>query len=252
MCRARLDLQYGLTLVELLVAMALTAVLMLGIVQLVSAAGSATLLQDNQAAVQDRIRYTQELLFKTASEAGFAPIPWDAGTALPALAPGTADGVSAHSDRLVLQAWSDLNCFDNRNPDLDTLGKPRFFIRESSFDLNGSSHLTRTCRYGASHGEMVTQVNRQGLVPGIESFQLLFGEDSDGDGNVDRWINAGEWTDESRIMGIRAGLLIAGPDAVRETAVRTYELLDAAPRTRRDGKLREPIEFALPIRGRVR
>ena len=98
---------------------------------------------------------------------------------------------------------------------------------------------------------MVTQVNRQGLVPGVESFQVLFGEDGDGDGNVDRWVNAGHWSDESQIMGIRAGLLMAGPDSVREPAARTYGVLDAALRTKRDGKLRELIEFALPIRGRV-
>jgi hypothetical protein len=241
--------QSGLTLLELLVASLLTAMLLLALVQLVTAAGSATLLQDNQAALQDRIRYAGSLLTNTIGQAGYAPEPWKTDSRIAAIAPGTADHIDARSDRLAVQDWSDLNCFENRNPDLDESGQPRFYLRESVFDLNSSGHLTRTCRYGPSRSELVTQVRRQGLVPGIESFQLLFGDDSDADGNVDRWVRAGEWSDRNAVLGVRTGLLAAGPDSVVEPVSASFTILDMPTRTRTDGKLRETVELTMALRG---
>ena len=238
----------GMTLLELLIAMSLTAVLLLGLVQLVTAAGSATQLQDNQASLQDRERYLANLFFAAAANAAYSPEPWNQAQARSAIAQETADGVSANGDRLVLSTWSDLNCFDNRNPVLDTEGRPRFFIRETTFELNSSDHLALTCRYGPSDSELVTQIRRQGLVPGVESFQCLFGEDSDADGNVDRWVKAGRWQGPQKVMGVRIGLLVAGDDAVSTARMKNYRVLDSTLEGRPDGKLRQVIDLTLAIR----
>lgn len=242
----------GLSLLELMVALSLTAVLLLALVQAVSAGVSTTRLQDNQAALQDRLRFTSELLSRTVSEAGFTPEPWSAGSSLPALGTGTDDGVSAHSDRLVVQGRSDRNCFDSLNPDLDADGHPRFYIRQTAFDLNGSKYLTRTCRYGPSPTGLVTQVRRQGLVAGVESFQLLFGEDSTLDGEVDRWVPAGHWLSERAVLGVRAGLLLSGDDAVAAASSRTLSILGQPHRIAPDGKLRETLDVSIALRGRQR
>lgn len=239
-----------MSLVELLVAMVLTAILLLGLVQLVIAAGSATLLQDNQAQLEDSTRQAEAQLRRAVGQAGYRPEPWNTVFDGMAVAPGTADGVSAHSDRLVVRGWSDLNCFDNRNPDMDAEGKPRFYIRESTFEMNGSAHLTRSCRYGPSDAGMISQVRRQGLVPGVESFQLLFGEDSDSDGSVDRWVRAGQWSEESHVLGIRVALLLAGPDRVMDPLEQRFEVLDAYRNRGTDGRLRNVLELSMAIRGR--
>ena len=232
--------------------MLLTAMLMLGLVQLMTAAGSATRLQDNQASMQDRARYAANLLSGAISQAGFAPEPWNTAFDRSALETGTADSFSAHSDRLVLTTWSDRNCFENVNPERDADGKPRFFIRESTFDLNTSDHLALNCRYGPSPPELVTQVRRQGVVPGVESFQCLFGEDTDADGNVDRWVQAGQWQHEHQVMGVRVALLMAGPDAVTPPVRKSYDVLGTQKLTHADGKLREVIDLTLAIRSRGR
>ena len=242
----------GLALVELLVAALLAASILLGFVKLVTAAGSATRLQDNQAALHDQARYTQGLLADAIHQAGYSPTPWNRETDLAAIAPETADGSDGRNDRLAVQSWSDLNCFDNRNPDLDSAGQPRFYLRESVFDVNGSGHLARTCRYGPSRSELVSQVRRQGLVPGVESFQLLFGDDSNGDGNVDRWVRAGDWSGEVAVTGVRVGLLLAGPDAVLEPRTESFAVLDRSIDTGYDGKLRHVTEFTAALRGQVR
>jgi type IV pilus assembly protein PilW len=242
--------QQGLTLLELLVAMFLTSILLLGLVKLVTAASAATRLQDNQALLQDQARVALRLLTPAVSQAGYSPAPWNPTYLIEAIAGGTADGVSSHGDRLVLRGWSDRNCFDNRNPETGGDGKPLFYLREQAFDLNSTGHLARSCRYGPTEASLVTQVSRQGLVPGVESFQLLFGEDSDADGNVDRWVRAGNWTDEKQLLGVRAGLLLAGLDPVTEPRSLTYQLLDTSRRPRADGKLRQAFDMTLAIRGR--
>jgi type IV pilus assembly protein PilW len=241
----------GITLIELLVALLLTAFLLLGLVQLVTAAGTAMRLQDNQAQLQDQARFAMHLLADAVGQAAYSPEPWNPDFEIEGIAAQTMDSVSANSDRLVVRSWSDLNCFDNRNPDTQS-GKPRFYIRESTFELNGSGNLARGCRYGPSLAELVTQVRRQGIVPGVESFQLLFGDDQDQDGNVDRWVRAGHWSNERRVLGVRAGLLLAGPGAVVETGTRVHDILDVRISSRADGKLRQAIELTLALRSRRR
>lgn len=241
----------GITLIELLVALLLTALLMLGLVQLVTAAGAAMRLQDNQAQLQDQARFAMHLLVDAVGQTAYSPEPWNPDFKIEGIAAQTMDSVSANSDRLVVRSWSDLNCFDNRNPDTAG-GKPRFYIRESTFELNSSGNLARSCRYGPSLAELVTQVRRQGIVPGVESFQLLFGEDQDHDRNVDRWVRAGHWSDERQVLGVRAGLLLAGPGAVVEKGTRVYEILDVPVSSGADGKLRQAVELTLALRSRRR
>lgn len=242
----------GLTLIELVVAMALTAVLVLGLVQVVSAASAASSLQRNQAQVLDRARFVIGILGRTARQAGYRPEPWSATYDPAALADGNLDDATAAGDRLALRGWSDLNCFDNRNPDHGADGRPLFYIRESVFDLNAAGNLAHTCRYGPAPTELTTQIRRQGLVPGVEAFQVLYGDDSDGDGNIDAWVRAGQWADPRRVLGLRIGLLLAGDDAVAEPAARTFDVLDDARQAPADGRLRHLFEFAVALRGRAR
>jgi prepilin-type N-terminal cleavage/methylation domain-containing protein len=241
----------GLTLIELLIAVALTAVLVLGLVQVVSAAAAASSLQRNQAQVLDRARFVIGVLGRTARQAGYRPEPWSVTYDAAALADGNLDGATAAGDRLALRGWSDLNCFDNRNPDRDADGRPRFYIRESLFDLNSLGNLAHTCRYGPAPTELTTQIRREGMVPGVEAFQILYGEDGDGDGNVDAWVRAGQWADPQRVLGLRIGLLLAGDDAVADPAEQAFDVLDDARQAPADGKLRRLFEFAVALRGRT-
>jgi type IV pilus assembly protein PilW len=242
----------GMTLVELLVASALAALLILGLVTVVSATSAASLLQRNQAEVHDNARYGLDLMARSVRQAGFNPRPWDDAYSSEALTAETADGGPGASDRLGVRAWSDRNCFDNRNPDLDPEGEPLFYIRESVFDLTGDKNLAHRCRYGPSPAEMTTQIARQGLVRGIESFQVLYGEDADGDGNIERWVAAREWGDPAHVLGLRIGLLAASKDHPAEPAAREYQVLDVTESRPPDGRLRRVFSIAAAIRGRTR
>jgi type IV pilus assembly protein PilW len=240
-----------MTLIELLIALSLAAFLVLGLVQMVAAASAAGRLQLNQAQVLDRARFAMGILGRAVRQAGYRPEPWNSAYADSALGVATLDGATAAGDRLELQAWSDRNCFDNRNPDRDADGRPRFYLRESTFDLTADGSLALTCRYGPAPDSLTTQIPRQGVLPGVEAFQVLYGEDADGDGNVDGWLRAGQWADARNVLGVRIGLLLASDDAVAEPLNASFEVLGTAVQAPADGRLRRLFDFAVAFRGRT-
>jgi len=240
-----------MALMELVIALALSALLVLGLVQIAAAAGSSTQLQRNQAEVQENARLAFNKLSRVIRGAGFSPQPWNPQFPSLGLAESSQDHVSANGDRLAVRDWSDLNCFDHRNPEQDASGNPRFYIREFVFDVSTDRSLTQQCRYGPSLAELTTQVRRQGFINNIESLQVLYGKDSDQDGNIEAWVRAGEWDDIRHILGLRVGILLSSPDAVVEPVSRRHEVLDSAIDRRGDGKLRWVSEFVVAIRGRA-
>ena len=241
----------GMTLIEVLIALALGCFLVLGLVQIVSAASLASLMQRNQAEILDRARFAIGALGRNVRQAGYRPEPWNSAYSSEALGEGSLDGAStAAGDRLELRGWSDRNCFDNRNPDLDGTGRPRFYLRESQFELTAEGSLAHTCRYGPAPGNLTTQIARQGLVPGVEAFEVLYGEDTDADGNIDRWLRAGQWANAGSVLGLRVGLLLASDDAVAEPVTATFDVFGTPLPAPADGRLRRLFDFALAIRGR--
>lgn len=240
----------GLTLLELVLAMAFTALLILGLVQIVSATGASSLLQENHARIQENARLAMHTLSEVVRQAGFSPQPWNAQYPVLGLAENTADAATPGGDRLAIRSWSDLNCYDNRNPDRDASGSALFYIRESVFDLNTGKNLTHLCRYGPSLSELTTQIRRQGFVHGVESFEVLYGEDVDRDGGIDMWVRAGKWTDPSWILGVKIGLLLAGKEPVDKAQARDYAVLDEIVRKPADRRLRQVYQFSASLRGR--
>jgi len=239
----------GFTLVELLLVILLSAFLITGMVQIVSAASSSFRLQDNQAEVMENGRHAIATISRLVRQAGFSPEPWNAFYSRQGLTAETADRVSNRSDRLVLRSWSDTNCFDNQNPVVDEGGEPAFYLRESLFDLNGNHDLAHTCRYGPNESAFVTQINHQGLVRNVDSFQALYGEDTVGDGQVDQWVKGGEWAAADRVVAVRIGLLLRGSDPVVEAISRSFAVLDQPYTPSADGRVRQLFLFTSTIRG---
>jgi type IV pilus assembly protein PilW len=241
----------GMTLLELIITMALSAFLVLGLIQIASAASSSTRLQRNQAQIQEHARLAANTLTGAIRQTGFNPEPWSEQYAPMDLAENSLDDVSTNSDRLAVRSWSDLNCFGNLNPNQDTSGNPLFYIREFVFDLNSDHGLTQQCRYGPSLTEFTTQIRRQGFIQGVESFQVLYGQDSNLDGSIDAWVKAGQWSDPQQILGVRFGLLLSSQDAVTEAVSKNYAVLDSTASMRADGKLRRVVVLAAAIKGRT-
>lgn len=241
----------GFSLVEFMVAGLIGVMLLTGLVQVAAGARGSFVLQEGIAEVQESARFAHDSVAVVLRQSGFLPQPWEPppGDALTA---ANADAATAHGDRVALRSWSDRNCFDAVNPDRDAAGKPAFYLRESVLDLTAAGNLALTCRYGPDEDALVTQIPRQGLLPGIEAFQALYAEDADGDGRADRWVRAGGWSDPARIVGIEVGLLVASREPAAAPESRTFNVLDHVVTAPADGRLRRVVAVAHAFRGRLR
>ena len=242
----------GFTLVELLISTALAAVLITGITQLVMASATSYQLQQNLGAMQESARYAFSTIRQEIEAAGYQAEPWDSTKDIKALGDRSVNAFTATGDRISVQRWSDQNCFNNYNSDLDENGHARFYLRESTFSINGSDNLALTCRYGREAGQLITQVNNLGLVENAEAFQVLYAEDSNSDGNADRWVTAGQWLDESNILAARLALLVATPDWLADSAASQFQLLDTVVSAPDDGRLRRVFESSVALKGRIK
>ncbi len=240
----------GFTLMELMVAMALAAILITAISRIVQASSSSYQLQQNLGAMQESARFAFSTMKREIAAAGFQPAPWSAATEFKAIGDLSLDALSASSDRVSVRRWSDRNCFGNSNPLLDETGAARFFLMESSFSASASGNLALTCRYGPDAGQLTTQINNLGLVKNAEAFQALYAEDSDADGNADRWVRAGQWNDKARVMAIRLAILIASPEPVTPVAAGLKAVLDINIDTPADGRIRRVYESTIMLEGR--
>ncbi|MBT8061974.1 MAG: PilW family protein [Gammaproteobacteria bacterium] len=240
----------GFTLVELMVAMVLAAVIITASTRIAAAIHSAWRHQQNLSALQHNARFAFGNLGEQVAAAGFGLTPWSGMPA--AIAPGTVNALTANSDRLVVTRRSPENCFGNANPVRDTTGQPEYFLLESSFWINSARNLAMRCRYGVDANSLVTQLSSFGLVEEAHAMQVLFAEDTTGDLNADRWVRAGGWTDEKTILAVKIGLLLGTPETVHATTASPYRVLDESIRKADSGKAYRVFEATLPIRGRVR
>ena len=87
-----------------------------------------------------------------------------------------------------------------------------------------------------------------GVIKGAESFQLLFADDTDSNGVMDRWAKAGDWSDTGQLLGVRIGVLLAADDPVKEPDGNELQVLDSRTLPRGDGRLRRVFEFDVAIR----
>jgi prepilin-type N-terminal cleavage/methylation domain-containing protein len=240
----------GFTLIELVVAMAISTVLVTGMVQMVLAATASFNLQQGLSQVQETARFLSQQLDDTIRPAGFHPQPWQQAAPEVAVSTGSIDALTASGDALELQRWSDRNCFDNPNPDTDGAGHSRYYLRITRFQLSANSLVMR-CRYGPDAGNLTTQVNNLALADGVDAFQVQYAEDADGDGLAERWVNANQWSQETALQAVRFATVLASPGPVEGVEAAPFTLLETLYTPPDDRRLRRAFHGAVALAGRL-
>jgi len=241
----------GFSLMEVMIAVFLSTILTTGVVQLVSGSVSAYRLQLSQSHLEESSRYARDVLKSNIAQAGFQAEPWQNQIQPPALTDETLNGGSLSGDQLALQRWSMKNCYGNENPLTDSDGKPAFYLLQTRFHVNADNNLALTCRYGPDVSRLTTQINNFGLVEGVESMQILYAEDQNGDDYGDRWVTAQAWQQESNIRAVKVGLLLSTQQVFDQPAFERITLLDETITMPADGYLRRISTFTVAIRGRL-
>ncbi len=79
---------------------------------------------------------------------------------------------------------------------------------------------------------------------------MLYAEDTNSDGNADRWVTAGQWLAESNILAVRLALLIATPDWIGQSTTSNFQVLNSVISPPGDGRLRRVFESSVALKGR--
>lgn len=242
----------GFSLMEILIAVFLSSLLIAGIVQLLATSVTTYRLQLGLSQLEESGRYARDVLMSHITQAGYRPQPWEPTFQLPALTNETLNGDSLTGDQLGLQRWSSQNCYGNDNPVKDGAGQAAFFILQARFRINTSNNLAITCRYGPDASQMTTQINNFGLVEDVESMQVLFAEDRDGDDVADVWVAGQAWLQESNIKAVKVALLLSTQQPFNQTANQALTLLDETVIPPADGRFRRVNTLFSAIRGRLK
>ncbi len=174
--------QSGLTLVELLVAMAIGLILLTGIFQVFLGSNSIYRTQDSLSRLQENGRFAIELLTQKVHLAGYPRISVT-GNAYTGTAINGTNGAGTASDTLTI---------DFLNPAGAGLSPPYTFAVDA---VNSELDMTDT-------------TGTLPLIDGIESMQILYGEDTGTDSQVDVYRTAAAVADWDRVVAVRIGLLL--------------------------------------------
>jgi len=249
--------QRGFTLVEVLVAITIGLLMMAGILQISEASKESSRLQRNMGFVQENIRTAMELLSRDIRQAGYytdddpdarilnAPSPFVGASAPTTVTTAaiTADGGGADNDQITVTYESNIDCLGQDTP---TVNGNRFAINHYFIS---SERLM--CRGNGN-------ASAQPLVEGVESMQILYGENTDGEPlSANRYVlptdpaDAANTADMDSVVSVRIALRFHSRDHVRQGVDNSlYALLDATPfnPVDSDKRLRREITTTISLR----
>ncbi len=259
----------GFSVIELMVALAITAFLLIGLVQIFSSIRASYALQEGLARLQENARFATSFMSRQLREGGYFPfsehenLNIDIGFNFPSVLTGdvppiltvnTAEGLSGNGDTVEVNVFSDTNCNDNVNP-ATTTGNPAIGHKQIMFSHNAANNsLLYTCRFGAPllGANPPVIINSQPLLNNVETAQFQYGEDLDGDGSADRYVNAGNWAAVGNIVAIRVGLILTSP-VIRsvEADAQVINLLGTNFAASGQRELRRPVVFNINLRNQT-
>lgn len=245
--------QKGFTLVEIMVAMTIGLLMMAGILQISLANRESSRLQRNMGFVQENIRSTMEFLARDVRQAGLfidddpmapesAPAPFINVSAVATTddtAAVTADGGGANNDQITLTRESNTDCLGQATP-TNAAGNRfainHYFIRSQRLMCRGNGNAAA-----------------EPLVDGVESLQILYGENTDGNPlSANRYVRADQVGDMNNVVSVRIAMRFISREAVRQTAdTSQYALLDSAafiPAANDSRRLRREMTTTISLR----
>jgi type IV pilus assembly protein PilW len=265
----------GFTLVELLVAMVLGLLVILLMTQMFSGTKQSNLLQEGLNRVQEDGRIAMELVARDVHKAGFRVPVWNEPRAgYSPLTAGSVDGADSANDTLqyMYQDSSDCNGVVNATIDPET-AEPAALYKRLTLSVDGDQNLNWVCEYGDDPASLQTQVSGQTIIGGVESFQVLYGVDTDfpPDFSINTWTTADQITPQNSVclqsqnlcesgnllntmqsgipIALRIGLLLVSPEAAdSDTDLEPITVLNTVFVPADDHRLRKYFTSTITIR----
>jgi type IV pilus assembly protein PilW len=198
--------QRGFSLVELMIAMVIGLVLMMGVVDVMVSSKETFQTNEDISRIQENGRYALAVLVRDVRMAGYR----DGGGDLPnffftgtcdTLTPCTANGAGTASDRIAVQydPANDTDCFGN------AIGVTDLVVNVYSITTaNNVSSLS--CRaWNATTSAWISE--QRALIDGVDGMQILYGLKAGTSESVSQYVSADRVGDWSRVQAVRIALL---------------------------------------------
>lgn len=242
--------QHGLSLVELLIAMAIGLLLIAGTGQVFLSGRTTARLQQVMGAVQENGRVALYYLQRDLRVAGFprqpAFAPYGEALSGSAFDPAQTRDGGRDSDQVAVRSRAETDCLGSAVPRAGAsagIVTNRYFVQ--------SAGGVRRLMCGSNVSEP------QPLVEGIERLEILYGLDTDADGTANRylpWDSGWAAPDWARIVGVRIGVLAGSVTAgdAAERVTESFLVLDGPPVTFvRDARRWRVFRSTLALRNRA-
>ncbi|MCP4406676.1 MAG: hypothetical protein GY807_02750 [Gammaproteobacteria bacterium] len=241
--------QSGLSLVEVMVAIVISLLILLGMTQMMIGNKKTYRAQNTLQRFQENARITTIILSNVIAKAGYHLNPSaDPLLVFPPTNPiitGTGNG--ATPDTITVSFENDGTLFDCLGNTIGSSASPALVSNTFSID-NASNTLRCSVNGGAI----------QALISNIENMAIRYGVDSSGDGSVDQYLWASEVTTAgvwNNVLSVGIAVMVHSDDGVRPTAgTAFYSLVGAVisgPAAGTDQRARRVITRFIALNNRL-
>ena len=247
----------GFTLVEMMVAIVISMLVLTGVLQIFLNARNFYNLSTGFSQLQENGRFSILFLSRIIRLAGYRSPPstgsfTDMTTVFTSAAPyvtGTNNAGFNSSDTLIVRYQGSGNGLGTPDGVIrDCLNRPvdAYQTVTNTFSLTNNSELQ--CQSVNPSAAPVTST--QILVSGVQNMQILFGEDVDGNGTVDRYVPANYATlNFNKVLSVRISLLLQSDLTTNLTQdSRTFNLLGQVFTTPTDQYQRQQVTSTFLLR----
>lgn len=263
---SKLKRQRGVSLIELMVSLVIGLIILLGITQIFTANRQTYTIQESVGRLQENGQYAINFIARHLRHAGYYPNPYvvpgnktsHETLAFNGVTPVNGnEGGGAAADSLTVSYYTTgTDCVGNAPTGGFVLEQA---TTQTSITTAGAivpgipaaiTNNTFTIAPGAA-GRPALFCNGIEIAEGIENLQIRYGEDTDTDGFVDRYLAFDQVTDFSNVMIIQVALL-AGTitEPTQEPDIKTYSLYGTIIDPVDDGRLRRVYTTTIRLRNR--
>ena len=249
--KSKVNRAQGFTLVEVMIALVLGAIISLAIIQIMISNSVTERLNRALTSVQENGRFGMLRLQQNVLLAGrYDPLSTDLNRSVDITEEyffvrqhpvvllnelrlratlGITDGADGSNDRLVVLGQHDLDC---RGYHLGYLTGEEFpvvneyFVEKGTLKCRGFDlRVLRGLRTAVGHNNHAAY----SLLDGVESFQVLYGIDALNDGRVSQYVNADNVVMPKNVIAIRIGMLLKSTEEINVNNTQAFAVLDEPP-----------------------
>ncbi len=216
----------GFNLVELMIAMTIGLLLMLMVVQLFVGSRRAYAVTDDISRMQENMRFASDVLNRTLRLAGYMSAPNEYavdtdgitgvfGAGNLAIA-GVQGATATASDTVTVNFEGTGTAPGNADGTIvDCLGNPvaAKVIATNIFTIQLDAATGANGLHCQSSLDPTKPAVPRLIVPFVDNMQILYGEDTNADANVDHYVDAASVLDVNRVMSVRIGMLFRTANA---------------------------------------